>query len=60
MKTRLRNCLSEDLDLVVQMFTEPFYIVDTFPCNDAIIAWIEKKTRRGLLTLMYSSFDAFG
>jgi hypothetical protein len=49
MKTRLQNYLCEHLDLMVRMFTQPFYIVDTFPYNDAI-TWIkELKTRRGLL-----------
>ncbi len=28
MKTRLRNCLCEYLDLVVRMIVQPFYIVD--------------------------------
>jgi hypothetical protein len=49
-KTRLQNYLCEHLDLVVQMFTQFFYIVDTFLYNDAIIAWIEEKTKRSLLT----------
>jgi hypothetical protein len=36
MKTRLRNRLCEHLDLVVRMFAQPFYTVDTFPYDDAI------------------------
>jgi hypothetical protein len=38
MKTRLRNRLCEHLDLVVCMFAQPFYTVDTFPYDDAITA----------------------
>jgi hypothetical protein len=30
MKTRLRNCLCEYLDLVVRLIAQPFYIVDIF------------------------------
>jgi hypothetical protein len=45
MKTRLHNHMYEHLDLVVQMFTQPFYIVDTFPCDDAIITWTKEKAR---------------
>jgi hypothetical protein len=49
MKTRLRNKICEHLDLVVCMFAQPFYIVDSFPYNDAIIAWTNEKARKGLL-----------
>jgi hypothetical protein len=49
MKTRLWNRLCEHLDLVVHMFAQPFYMVDSFPYNDAIIAWTNKKAMRGLL-----------
>jgi hypothetical protein len=49
MKTRFRNQLCEHLDLVVGRFAQPFYIVDTFPYDDAITAWIDEKERRGLL-----------
>jgi hypothetical protein len=49
MKTRLWNRLCEHLDIVVRMFTQPFYIINTFPYDDAIITWPEEKTRRGLL-----------
>jgi len=31
------------------MFAQSFYIVDTFPYDDAITAWIDEKERRGLL-----------
>jgi hypothetical protein len=48
-KTRLWNRLCEHLDLVVQMFAQPFYIINAFAYDDAIITWIEEKTRRGLL-----------
>ncbi len=49
MKTKLQNRLCEHLDLVVRMFTQPFYTVDTFPYDDAIMAWTDEKERRGLL-----------
>jgi hypothetical protein len=49
MKTRLRNKFCEHLDLVVCMFTQPFYIVDSFPYNDAIIAWTNEKAKKSLL-----------
>jgi hypothetical protein len=32
-KIRLWNHLCENLDLVVQMFAQLFYIVDTFQCH---------------------------
>jgi hypothetical protein len=43
MKTRPRNKFCEHLDLVVYMFAQPFYIIDYFPYNDAIIAWTNEK-----------------
>lgn len=43
MNTRLWNRLYEHLDLVFCMFVQPFYIVDTFSCDDAIMSWIEGK-----------------
>jgi len=49
MKTKLQNQLCEHLNLVVHMFARPFYIVDIFPYDDAIMAWINEKERRGLL-----------
>jgi hypothetical protein len=49
MKTRLWNPLCEHLDMVVWMFAQPFYTIDTFPYDDAITTWTDEKTRRGLL-----------
>ncbi len=49
MKTRLWNHLCEHLDLVVQMFPQPFYTIDTFPYDDAITTWIVEKASRGLM-----------
>jgi hypothetical protein len=49
MKTRLRNRLCEHLELVVQMFAQPFYTIDTFPYDDAITPWIEEKASKGLM-----------
>jgi hypothetical protein len=48
-KTRLWNRLCEHLGLVVHMYAQPFYIVDTFPYHDAITTWTKEKTRKGLL-----------
>jgi hypothetical protein len=48
-KTTLRNCLCEHLDMVVQMFAQPFYTGDTFPYDNAITTWIEEKASRGLM-----------
>jgi hypothetical protein len=50
MKMRLQNQLCEHLDLVVHMFAQLFYTIDTFPYNDAIIVWTDKKTRKVPLT----------
>jgi hypothetical protein len=49
MKTRLWNQLCENLDLVVHMFAQLFYTIDTFPYKDAITAWTNEKERRGIL-----------
>jgi len=49
MKIRLRNKLCEHLGLVVCMYMQPFYTIDTFPYHDAITTWIEEKTQKGLL-----------
>jgi hypothetical protein len=49
MKTRLWNRRCEHLDIVVHMFAQPFYMVDSFPFNDAIIAWTNEEARSGLL-----------
>jgi hypothetical protein len=49
MKIRLWNKLCDHLDLMVCMFAQPFYNVDSFPYNDAITTWTDEKTRRGLL-----------
>jgi hypothetical protein len=49
MKMRLWNRHCEHLDLVVHMFAQPFYMVDSFPYNDAIIARTNEEARSGLL-----------
>jgi hypothetical protein len=49
MKIGLQNRLYEYLDLVVLMFAQPFYTIDTFPYDDAIMAWIDEKEKKGLL-----------
>jgi hypothetical protein len=49
MKIKLQNKFCEHLDLVVRMFAQPFYIVDSFLYNNAIIAWTNEKAMKGLL-----------
>jgi hypothetical protein len=49
MKTKMQNRLCEYLNLVVHMFAQPFYIVDTFPYDDGITTWTNEKERRVLL-----------
>jgi hypothetical protein len=48
MKTRLWNKLCEHLDLVVRMCAQPFYTIDSFHYNDAIIDYTNEKARTGL------------
>ncbi len=38
MKTKLQNQFCQHLDLVVCMFAQPFYMINTFPYDDAITA----------------------
>ncbi len=49
MKTRLWNRLCEHLGMVVMMFAQPFYTIDTFPYDDAITTWTHEKVKKGLL-----------
>jgi hypothetical protein len=35
--------------MVVWMFAQPFYTIDTFPYDDAITTWTQERARRGLL-----------
>jgi hypothetical protein len=39
----------EHLDLMVCMFAQPFYIVNTYFNDDVTITWINEKARKGLL-----------
>jgi hypothetical protein len=55
MKMRLWNRRCEHLDLVVHMFAQPFYMVDSFPCNDAIITWTNEEARSGPLAWIVKS-----
>jgi hypothetical protein len=50
MNMKLQNWLCEHLDLVVHMFAQLFYTINTFPYDDAIIIWTNKKTRKVPLT----------
>ncbi len=49
MKIRLWNKLYEHLNLVVCMFAELLYIIDSFPYNDVITIWTNEKVKRGLM-----------
>jgi hypothetical protein len=46
---RFWNWVCDHLDLVVHMFAQPLYIIDVFTYDDAIIVWINEKTRKGFL-----------
>ncbi len=43
MKSKLYNCLTTHLDLVVQMYTQKFYKLETFPFYMTIKEWGKKK-----------------
>ncbi len=58
MKIGLQNRLYEYLDLVVLMFAQPFYTIDTFPYDDAIMAWIDEKEKKGLLAWCFMENNA--
>jgi len=42
-KPKLRNQLTTHLDLVVRMYTQDFFTLQSFPLYTAIIEWNEKK-----------------
>jgi hypothetical protein len=46
---RLWNGVCDHLDLMVHMFAQPFSTIDIFVYDDAIIVWIDDKTRKGFL-----------
>ncbi|CAK9215925.1 unnamed protein product [Sphagnum troendelagicum] len=46
-KSKLRNCLTTHLDLVVQMFAHQFYTLENFPNPQAVAAWKEMQIRYG-------------
>jgi hypothetical protein len=39
MKTKFRNQLTKHLDLILHMYVQTFYILETFPFNTIIIDW---------------------
>ncbi len=49
MKARLQNKLCKHLDLVVHIYAQPLYTIDTFINDVAITTWIDEKAKRGLL-----------
>jgi hypothetical protein len=48
MKSKLNNCLTINVDLVVKMYVYDFLILYTFPFHDGIINWNEAKSQYGL------------
>ncbi len=53
MNMRLWNRVCDHLDLVVHMFGQPFCTIDIFTYDDAIIVWIDEKTRKGFLAMFW-------
>jgi hypothetical protein len=53
LKTWLQNMICEHLwtwfGFGGFVYLQPFYIMDSFPYDNAIMAWIEEKTWKGLL-----------
>ena len=47
LKSKLRNRLTTHLDLVVRMFAQDFYNLNTFPYQAAISDWKSKRVRYG-------------
>ncbi len=48
MKSRLRNCLNEHLHIVVGMYSQTFYILNTFLYDACFDDWKDQKPRRAL------------
>ncbi len=48
MKSKLRNWLITNMDLVVRMYAKDFFTLWTFPFHTAIIDWNEAKGQYGL------------
>jgi hypothetical protein len=47
LKSKLRNRLTTHLDLVVRMFAQDFYTLNTFPYQAAISDWKSQRVRYG-------------
>lgn len=47
LKSKLRNRLTTHLDLVVRMFAQDFYTLNTFPYQTAITDWKAQRVRYG-------------
>jgi len=48
MKSKLRNQLTTHLDLVVKMYAQDFFTLQSFPFYIAITEWNEKNSHYGL------------
>jgi hypothetical protein len=48
MKSKLRNQLTTNLDLVVRIYVQDFLTLQTFPFHTAITDWNKAKNRCGL------------
>jgi len=48
MKSRLRNCLNEHLHIVVGMYSQTFYTLNTFPYDAYFDNWKDQKPMRAL------------
>ncbi len=47
MKSKLRNCLTTHLDLVVRMYVQKFYRLEIFPFYTIIKEWGKEKLQYG-------------
>jgi hypothetical protein len=48
MKSKLRNTLTTHLDLVVKMFAQKFFTLNTFPFVVAMSSWTIAKSHHGV------------
>jgi hypothetical protein len=48
MNSKLRNSLNEHLHIIVGMYSQSFYILNTFPYDKCFDHWKEQKPKRSL------------
>jgi len=48
MKSKLKNCFNEYWNIVVGMYSQTFYSLNTFPYDTCFENWKEQKPRRAL------------